>query len=81
MEKTFIWEYLEDVEVAAEYAGYDGDHYSVAEAITVMIVGSLCGLRNTRRKVLAYADRTKVQLGEKPCLAMCYYRKQTSPYW
>lgn len=66
MAKVFIWEYFEDVEVEEEYAGYDGYYYGVAEAITLIIVGSLCGLRNTKQKwQWATNDKIKEFLKEK----------------
>ena len=60
MRKVFIQEYFEDVEIEEEYAGYDGYYYSVAEAITLMIVGSLCGLRNTRQ-IWQWATNDKIK--------------------
>ena len=45
MDKTIrITEYFSDVETAKEYNGY---FFSVGEALTVVILGSLCGLKNT----------------------------------
>lgn len=44
MEKIItITEYFEDVETTREYNGY---FCSVAEAITIVILGSICGLKN-----------------------------------
>ena len=60
MRKVFIQEYFEDVELEEEYAGYDGYYYSVAEAITLIIVGSLCGLRNTRQ-IWQWAANDKIR--------------------
>ena len=41
--KNGITEYYEDVEINEEYDGY---FCSVAEAITIVILGSICGLKN-----------------------------------
>ena len=45
MDKTIkITEYFADVETIKEHNGY---FFSVGEALTVVILGSLCGLKNT----------------------------------
>jgi hypothetical protein len=41
-----IAEYFEEVETAEEYQGY---FYSVGEAPAIVILGSLCGLRNVNQ--------------------------------
>ncbi len=46
MEKKSIIEYFEELETEEEYNGY---YYSVSEAITLVILGSICGLRNVRQ--------------------------------
>ncbi len=46
MEKESIIEYFEKLEAEEEYDGY---YYSVGEAITLVILGSICGLRNVRQ--------------------------------
>ena len=43
MKNNGITEYFEEVEITKEYDGY---YYSVSEAITIVILGSICGLRN-----------------------------------
>ena len=43
MQKNGITEYFEEVELESAYDGY---LYSVPEAITVVILGSICGLKN-----------------------------------
>lgn len=43
MEKDIITQYFEDVETTKEYKGY---FCSVAEAITIVILGSICVLKN-----------------------------------
>lgn len=66
MRKANILEYFDDVEVEEKYTGYDGYYYSVAEAITLIIVGSLCGLRSIRQIWLwATNDKIKEFLKEK----------------
>ena len=45
-EKLRIGEYFEEVETTKEHHGY---FCSVGEALTIVIVGSLCGLRNTNQ--------------------------------
>ena len=60
MGKEYIWEYFEEVEVEEEYAGYDGYYYSIGEAITLVIVGSLCGLRNPRQ-IWQWATNDKIK--------------------
>lgn len=43
MEKNTITQYFEEIETTKEYNGY---FCSVAEAITIVILGSICGLKN-----------------------------------
>ena len=43
MEKEKLVEYFEEVETIQEYNGY---FYSIAEAISIVVLGSICGLRN-----------------------------------
>jgi predicted transposase YbfD/YdcC len=45
-EKIRIWEYFSEVETTKEYSGY---FCSVGEALTIAVLGSLCGLRNTNQ--------------------------------
>lgn len=77
MDKVFIWEYFEDVEVEEEYAGYDGYYYGVAEAITLIIVGSLCGLRNTKQ-IWQWATNDKIKEFLKEKFQIC---RVPSYYW
>lgn len=44
--KIKITEYFSDVELTKEYDGY---YYSVGEALTIVILGSFCGLRNVNQ--------------------------------
>lgn len=43
MEKNIITQYFEEIETTKDYNGY---FCSVAEAITIVILGSICGLKN-----------------------------------
>jgi predicted transposase YbfD/YdcC len=45
-EKISIWEYFSEVETTSDHNGY---FCSVGEALTIVILGSLCGLRNTNQ--------------------------------
>ena len=45
-EKTNLWEYFSEIETTREYDGY---FCSVREALTIVILGSICGLRNTNQ--------------------------------
>ena len=46
MYKMNLVEYFEEVEAEDEYNGY---FYSIAEAISIVVLGSLCGLKNVRQ--------------------------------
>ena len=68
-----LTEYFEDLELEQEYDGY---FYSVATGITIVILGSICGLRNTRQIwVWASNDRVREFLKEKFHIGSipCYY--------
>ena len=43
MGKQQIVEYFEEVEASREYSGY---FCSIPEAISIVVLGSMCGLRN-----------------------------------
>jgi len=45
-DKLKIWEYFSEVETTEEHNGY---FCSVGEALTIVILGSICGLRNTNQ--------------------------------
>ena len=45
MKKNGITEYFAKVETVQEYTGY---LYSVGDAITILILGSMCGLRDIK---------------------------------
>ncbi|MDY3215150.1 MAG: ISAs1 family transposase [Ruminococcus sp.] len=66
-------EYFEEVETTREYDGY---YYSVAEAITIVILGSICGLKNISQiQQWASNDREREFLKEKFGInhVPCYY--------
>ena len=68
-----ITEYFEDVETIKEYNGY---FCSVAEAITIVILGSICGLKNISQiHQWAASDRVNEFLKEKFGIENipCYY--------
>lgn len=43
MEKNLVTYFFEDVETTKEYDGY---FYKVRDAITIVLPGSICGLKN-----------------------------------
>ncbi len=68
-----ITEFFEELEIEREYSGY---FYSVATGITIVILGSICGLRNIHQIwVWASNERVREFLKEKfhiDCIP-CYY--------
>lgn len=73
MQLLKITEYFEDLELEQEYDGY---FYSVATGITIVILGAICGLRNTHQIwIWASNDRVKEFLKEKFQIDRipCYY--------
>jgi hypothetical protein len=48
-DKTKIWEYFSEVETTEEHNGY---FCSVGEVLTIVILGSICGLRNTNQGIV-----------------------------
>lgn len=73
MEKNLITQYFEDVETEKEYNGY---FCSVAEAVTIVILGSICGLKNISQiHQWAASDRVKAFLEEEFGIenVPCYY--------
>lgn len=63
MEKNLIAQYFEDVETTKEYDGY---FYKVTDAITIILLGSICGLKNISQiHQWASSDRVKGFLKEK----------------
>jgi hypothetical protein len=58
MEKKIkITEYFQNVETSVEYNGYS---YSVSQALTIVILGSICGLRNLSQ-IHQWASHEKVR--------------------
>lgn len=73
MKNNGISEYFEEVEVTKEYDGY---YYSVTEAITIVILGSICGLKNVSQiQQWAANDRISEFLKERFGInhVPCYY--------
>lgn len=73
MKKNGITEYFEEIELTEEYDGY---FCSVAEVITIAILGSICGLKNIRQiHQWASSDKVKEFLKEKFEISHvpCYY--------
>lgn len=73
MEKNIITQYFEDVETTKDYNGY---FCSVADAITIVILGSICGLKNISQiHQWAASDRICGFLKEKFGIknVPCYY--------
>jgi predicted transposase YbfD/YdcC len=73
MKKTTIQEHFIEVETNKEYRGYT---YSVGEAITIVILGSLCGLRSVSQiHQWAEDERTREFLRKHFEIAKipCYY--------
>ena len=46
MDRTTLIDFFEEVETTEEYNGY---FCSIAEAIGIVVLGSLCGFRNVRQ--------------------------------
>lgn len=73
MENIIITQYFEDVETTREYKGY---FCSIAETITIKILGSICRLRNISQiHQWAKSDRVSGFLKEKFGIENmpCYY--------
>jgi len=71
--KNKITKYFADVETTQEYKGY---FCSVGEALTIVILGSLCGLRNVSQ-IHQWAAHTRVSEFLARCFSIekvpCYY--------
>lgn len=68
-----LLEYMEEVESEREYDGY---YYSLGEALTIVVLGSLCGLKNVSQiHQWAESERTREWLKEKFAIERipCYY--------
>ncbi len=73
MEIKWITEYFSAVETEEEYDGY---FYSAAEAITIVMLGSICGLKNVRQiQQWAASEKVSEFLREKFAIKRvpCYY--------
>ncbi len=73
MEKNLIAQYFENVETTKEYDGY---FYKVTDVITIILLGSICGLKNISQiHQWASSDRVKEFLKEKFQIdaVPCYY--------
>ena len=46
MGKKTLIDFFEEVETTEEYREYNGYFCSIAEAISIVVLGSLCGLKN-----------------------------------
>jgi predicted transposase YbfD/YdcC len=67
-----IWEYFNEVETTEEYNGY---LFSINAAITILVLGTFCGLKNMRQiHQWATNDRIKAFLSEKFAIVniVCY---------
>lgn len=73
MKNNGITEYFEEVEITKEYEGY---YYSISQAITIVILGSICGLKNISQ-IHQWAENGRVKefLKEKFEIKRipCYY--------
>ncbi len=73
MEKKRMIEYFKELETEEKYEGY---YYSVSEAIILVILGSICGLRNVKQ-IWQWATQDKIKgfLKEKFQINRipCYY--------
>lgn len=73
MERNGITEYFEEVEIARAYDGY---YYSIPESITIVILGSICGLKNVNQiHQWAESERVSEFLKERFGIKRipCYY--------
>ena len=68
-----IRDYFEEVETSKEYDGY---YYQVADIISIVVLGSLCGLRNVNQvHQWAESERTREFLRKELQIERipCYY--------
>lgn len=73
MENRKFIEYFKEIETEKEYDGY---YYKISDVITIVILGSICGLRNLQQiHQWAVKDRTSEFLREEfgICRIPCYY--------
>lgn len=73
MKRETLVEYFEEVETVQEYNGY---FCSIAEAVSIVVLGSLCGLKNVSQ-IHQWAESEKVSVFLKENYAIkhipCYY--------
>ena len=73
MKAEMLLDFMEEVESEKEYDGY---YYSLGEALTIVVLGSLCGLKNVSQiHQWAESDRTREWLKETFAIDRipCYY--------
>ena len=73
MKAEGLMEYMEEVESEREYDGY---YYSLGEGLTIVVLGSLCGLKNVSQiHQWAESERTREWMKEKFAIERipCYY--------
>lgn len=73
MKAEMLLDFMEEVESEQEYSGY---YYSIGEALTIVVLGSLCGLKNVSQiHQWAESDKTSEWLKEKFAIERipCYY--------
>lgn len=73
MKAEMLLDFMEEVESEQEYNGY---YYSLGEALTIVVLGSLCGLKNVSQiHQWAESDKTREWLKEKFAIKRvpCYY--------
>ena len=69
MERKTLTEYFEEVETTEEYNGY---FCSIAEAISIVVLGSLCGLKN-----VSHISSRKLKAKELLCHARMEWAVET----
>lgn len=73
MKAEMLMDFMNEVESEQEYDGY---YYSLGEALTIVVLGSLCGLKNVSQiHQWAESDRIREWLKEKFAIERvpCYY--------
>lgn len=56
MDRTTLTDFFEEVETTEEYNGY---FCSIAEAISIVVLGSLCGFKNVSQSISGRKVRTR----------------------
>lgn len=73
MKRELLQDFFEEVETTTEYNGY---YYSISEAISIVVLGSICGLKNVSQiHQWAESDRVREFLKEEFGIKRipCYY--------